>query len=103
MQLGVCHVLRGLGHPLQDIPQAAGVKNSGSGQLLRVSTSWILGQVADFTHHLNRALGGLTISRDDFGQGSFAGSVATNQANLVALLNPKVHTRHQGSGANADL
>ena len=73
------------------------------GQLFRVATSWVLWEVANFAADLNRTCAGLAIAGQNLCEGSFAGTVSTNQPDLVTLLNPKVHTRHQGPGANADL
>jgi hypothetical protein len=42
----------------------------------------------------------LTIAGENLGKGSFASAVSANQANLVTLLDAKIHAGHQSPGTN---
>jgi hypothetical protein len=42
----------------------------------------------------------LTIARKDFGESGFTGTIATNQPNLVTLLDAEIHAGHQSPGTN---
>jgi hypothetical protein len=44
----------------------------------------------------------LTLTGQNLGQGGFASTVSTHQTDLVTLLNPEVHSRHQGAGTDPD-
>lgn len=95
------HVFAVLGQLGNDHIEATGAENAVARQLLHVRGLGVLRQVADGSLVRDFASGWLGLAGEDLGHRGLAGTVASHQSDLVALVDAEVHFVHQQAGADA--
>ena len=103
VRIGRAHVDLGLAHRGQRLVEAAGAEDAVARRRGQVAGLGVLRQVADLAGRGDRALGGLAVAGQHPGQGGLAGAVASDQADLVALVDAEGDIGHQDARAEAQL
>ena len=101
--VGAAHLLLGLAQPAYDFVQAAGRQDPVAGQDVEVAGARVLRQVADTAGAGHLAPGRQRLAGQDPGQRGLAGTVAADQADLVAGTDPERRVVDEDAGARADM
>ena len=90
-------------HAERERAQAARVEDARAREHLGIARARVLRQVAELARAVDPAVRGQQIAGEHLGQRRLAGSVAADEAHLVAVADAERDVRHEHAGAHADL
>ena len=97
------HLEARLLHAERDGAEPAGVEDAGARQHLRVAGARVLRQVADLAGAFDLPLRGQGLPRERLGQRGLAGTVSTDQADLVSVGDAEADVLHEYARPHTDL